>query len=382
MKIPNTDNSKNGSAMLIVLSIVVSMSALLIVSVSGGLQQAFFATKLADRVRAQLIAEAGAHQAYMLLKSDWDARLTDTAFPLTSYGDGSYDVEVAPTNAMASIRSTGTYGAATELAILDVINLGSSSPAVPVDWSTISNYTVVAGGEVTFTGTGHFEGGGLLHSNGKFTKSGNGELDANITSSVQVHIQGNAGSIDGDVSAPSVTGKTGNISPSPTEGSIQLVNIPDIDLTPFATEAAANDEYYSTDQTLNGTTTIDGGVMFVDGNLTITGSGTLTGSFISTGTLTVSGQVTIIPVDGYPALASRDGDIKVSGGSEIEGLIYVKSGDYEQTGGSSLAGQIVVKGDIKKAGNTMNVEFVNSPPTIPGGTPSTETDLGLNTWQR
>ena len=104
MKTSTTGNSKNGSALLIVLSIVVSMSALLIISVSGGLQQAFFATKLADRVRAQLIAEAGAHEAYMLLKSDWDARLTDTAFPLTAYGDGTYDVEVSPTNAIVAVQ--------------------------------------------------------------------------------------------------------------------------------------------------------------------------------------------------------------------------------------------------------------------------------------
>jgi hypothetical protein len=382
MKIPNTDNSKNGSAMLIVLSIVVSMSALLIVSVSGGLQQAFFATKLADRVRAQLIAEAGAHQAYAILKSDWDARLSDTAFPLTSYGDGSYDVEVAPTNAMASIRSTGTYGAATELAILDVINLGSSSPAVPVDWSTMSNYTVVAGGEITWGGASQFTGGGLLHSNAKFLRSGNGYLEGDLTSSTQFHTQGNAGGVDGDVSAPTISGRTGNILGSQAAGPVPLVTIPDIDLTPYATEAAANGEYFTGNVSMSSSRTINGGVMFVDGDLSISGNDNFTGSFICTGTLTISGNGSVTAVNGYPALASRDGDIKFSGQKDVTGLIYVKSGDYEQTGGNKLNGQIIVKGDIKKAGNSMVGLFLNSPPTIPGGTPSTETDLGLNAWQR
>ncbi len=382
MKTPEINNSKNGSALLIVLSIVVSMSALMMISVKGGLQQAFFATKLADRVRAQLIAEAGAHEAYTLLKADWDARLSDTAFPVTSYGDGTYDVEVAPTNAMASIRSTGTYGSATELAILDVINLGSGSPAVEVDWSSMSNYTVVAGGEITWTGASQFTGGGLLHSNAKFLRSGNGYIEGDVTSSTQFHTKGNAGGIDGDVSAPIISGKTAKILGTKTVAAVPLVTIPDIDLTPYATEAAANGEYFTGNVSMNSSRTINGGVMFVDGDLTISGNDHFTGSFICTGTLSISGNGSLTAVSGYPALASRDGDVKFSGQKNVTGLIYVKSGDYEQTGGNTLNGQIIVKGDIKKAGNSMVGLFMNSPPTIPGGTPSTETELGLNAWQR
>ncbi|MDA1044002.1 MAG: pilus assembly PilX N-terminal domain-containing protein [Verrucomicrobia bacterium] len=81
-------SSKQGSALFVVLIIIISMSALLTVVVKGGLQQAFSARKLSDRIRAQLIAEAGAHQAYNILKADWSERNSDAAFPLTSYGGG------------------------------------------------------------------------------------------------------------------------------------------------------------------------------------------------------------------------------------------------------------------------------------------------------
>lgn len=382
MKKKDKTKSKRGSALLIVLTIVVSMSALLTVSVTGGLQQAFFATRLADRVRAQLIAEAGAHEAYTILKADWDERLSDTAFPSTSFGGGTYDVRVVPTNAMASIRSTGTYGSARELAILDVINLGTTSPGVTVNWSVISNYTIVAGGQITWTGASQFLGNGALHSNAQFTRSGNGYVDGNVTSSTQFHTQGNANGINGTVSAPIISGPTSKISGTRTVGAVALVTIPDIDLTPYATEAAANGEYYVGDVTLSGGEDPDGGVMFVEGNLTIAGNDNYLGSYICTGTLTISGNGSLTAVNGYPVLASRDGNINFAGQKDVTGLIYVKSGNYQQTGGNTLNGQIVVKGDISKAGNSMVGNFLNSPPTIPDGGGSSETELGLNAWQR
>ena len=375
-------SSKRGSALFIVLTIIISMSALMTVVVKSGLQQAFTATKLSDRIRAQLIAEAGAHEAYMILKADWPSRNSDVAFPATSYGGGSYDVTVAPTNAMASIRSAGSYGTATDLAILDVIHLGSSSEQATFDWSSISNYTVVSGGEITWTGASQFLGGGALHSNGKFLRSGSGYVEGSISSATEFETKGNSGGVDGGVTAPSINGKVAKILGSKTVEAVALVTIPNIDLTPFYNEALANGEVYDGDLTLSGGEDPDGGILWVNGDLSISGNDDYTGSYFATGDIKITGNGSLTAASGYPTLASRDGDVSFAGEKEVTGLIYVKNGDYSQTGGNILNGQIVVKGDVSKAGNSMVANYVNSPPTVPGTSGSTENILGLNAWQR
>lgn len=362
----NAKASKQGSALLVVLTIVVAMSALLTITVKGGLQQAFFATKLSDRVRAQLIAEAGANEAYTILKEDWDARLSDDEFPVTSFGGGTYDVTIHPTNDMASIRSYATYGTADELAILDVINVGSSTPGQDIDWSVMSNYTVVAGGEISWSGASQFLNGGALHSNGQFTRSGAGYVEGDVTSSTKYKSNGKANGIDGDVTAPVIQGRLANISGTASEEAVAQVQIPDIDLTPYYNEALANGEVYNGNLTISAGEDPAGGIMWVNGNLTISGNANFTGSYIATGDLSVSGNGTLTSVDGYPTLVSRDGDISFTGQKAVDGLIYAKTGDYKQTGGNQLNGQIVVKGNIKKAGNSMVGSHVNSPPSIPG----------------
>ena len=186
-----------------------------------------------------------------------------------------------------------------------MIDIGTSSPGVPVDWSSISNYTVVSGGEITWTGASEFNGGGGLHSNGKFLRTGSGEVEGDVTTSTEFETLGNSGGIDGDVTAPIISGKTGNILGAKTVAAVPLVTIPDIDLTPYYIEALANGEVYTGNVTINAGESPVGGIMWVDGDLNIAGNADYTGSYFATGDISITGNGSLTGVSGYPTLARR-----------------------------------------------------------------------------
>ena len=72
-------------------------------------------------------------------------------------------------------------------------------------------YAVLADGKVAWTGCGVFGSNSSVHANSQFKQSGSGELNALVTSSLEVVLNGSSGQIDGDVTAPDVSGKTNKI---------------------------------------------------------------------------------------------------------------------------------------------------------------------------
>ncbi|MDA1044391.1 MAG: hypothetical protein O3C57_04120 [Verrucomicrobia bacterium] len=381
IKYNRTARKNEGSALLVVLSLIALLSLTLAVVQRSGLQQSFTARQLADRIRATAIAEAGANEAYTILQSDWDARLNDDAFPLKTYGNGTYDVTCTPVmDTNAKIHSLGVYGSATAEAALDVIQLGSSL-TLGQEWNAATNFSVLAGGTISWTGNSQFVGGGGLHANSDFIRSGNGQLDGNVSSSTSFTTRGNAGGIQGDVTAPNIMGNLSNISGASTATEVALVAIPNLDMSPFFNEANAYGEVREGNVTLSSNYAPAGGILWVNGNLTLAGNATFTGSFFATGNITISGAGQIQSVFGYPAISSRDGDISIAGQKDITGLVYAASGNLSQTGSNTLNGQIIVKGNVSKAGNSMIAVHSGALPNVPNAS-GEESFIGVTAWQK
>ena len=175
--------------------------------------------------------------------------------------------------------------------------------------------------------------------------------------------------VGGSVTAPDLSYKATKVTigGTATEASVDIVEIPDIDLTPYYNYALAHGEVY------NGfTTTTDinpnGGILWVNGDVHISSHSVVHGSIIATGDINMSGQVDINPTTCAFGLVSRDGDIQVTSSGTIYGLIYAKTGGLQHTANGEIRGQVIVNGDIKKAGNSdIMTSYATSVPAAPGG---------------
>jgi len=233
-------SGRQGSALLTVIIVVLIASAFVATLASVSVSRTFMAKKLAERIKAVAIAEAGASKAYSIVAVDFDQRTNDAAFPATAYAGGMYDVVVTPVGSdEANICSTGVYGSVTEVAVLDVKVFGTGVTSSNSSASAY-DFAIVSGGEIGWTGASTFNGGAGLHGNGRFTRSGSGDLEGNVSSSTGFRSNGNAGGVNGDVTAPEMAGNLSNISGATTEANVPLVSIPDIDLTPYYNAALAS----------------------------------------------------------------------------------------------------------------------------------------------
>lgn len=370
---------RDGSALLTVLMVVFALSSFVAVMVLASSQRLMMAKGLNDRINAKVLAEAGAADAYHTLSTNFDARDSDDAFPATSYGGGEYDAWVLAIGSdSAVITCTGTYESARETVVLDVERVREGTPA---SGGGVYDYAVVAGDEVVWTGCGVFTTGGLIHANGSFKQAGSGELNCDIESSADITMKGNSGFVDGDADAPSIDDKHDKIWGDKTEHAVETVEIPSLDLTSYYNHALSHGQVFNGNIGLSGSYTVPGGIMWVNGNLTLSGSGTHTGCFIATGNIKASGGSSQVKVASYPGLVSRDGDIKITGGGDYEGLVYARIGDIEFAGGGSLAGSIVCGGNFKKSGSSTVFNYVDSTPVGPEEG-SEDGRLAVTAWQR
>lgn len=377
---------RNGSSLLTITILVAIASAFAATSVGVSLSRTFMAKKLAERIKAVAIAEAGVSEAYSILVKDFSQRTNAAAFPLTGYADGHYDVAVSAISSNgASVCSTGVYGSVSEVVILDLMKTPGQAPYTsdPVAF----DYAILAGGEIDWTGSSMFHSTNVaVHSNGGFTRSGSGYLNADVSSSTAFRSNGSAGGIDGDVRAPSLSGKLSSISGTTSEEAVPLVEFPDIDLTPYYNEALANGEVINGSASFSSSYAPDGGILWVNGDLGLSGNNAqYDGCFIATGDISVSGGGAIRKVNNYPVMVSRDGNIHFTGHKDLEGLVYVKMGDYQQqAGNNALNGQYMVRGDFSKGGSSgTDIFFAEQIIVPPGGsTEGSDGSLAVTAWQQ
>jgi cytoskeletal protein CcmA (bactofilin family) len=388
------DATKHGGAMVVVLTVIITLSGVMISMVAMSSQRAFTAQRLSHKIRAVALAEAGVNQAYTVLVTNFSARTNPASFPPITYGGGTYDCTVTPVGTkVATISCDADWGIASAEVMIDIRNYGDGGAGSQTWDEDAFNYAMLSGGNFDFGGCGTVAGTNgqvKLHANGTININGSAGTDIDIESSVEIDI-GNNKTIEGDVTAPvldynpakvTITGEANAVS-------VDLVDIPNIDLTPYYNWAMDNSEVYTpgpaTNYVISANTYISGGILWVEGDIQLSGNPvTINGAIFATGNIYVSGQVNINKdVTGF-AMASRDGSIQSSSSGTLKGLVYAKTGDYIQTANGALEGQLIVGGNIRKGGNSDMVMYERIVPTPPGGGKwGDSADLvGVSAWQK
>jgi hypothetical protein len=230
------------------------------------------------------------------------------------------------------------------------------------------NYTLIAGGDITWLGSGNSNlGDSLVHSNGSLLTSGISNLHANITAHVNV-VRSGSSIITGNVKAPAIVqSSTGKITGTKKIGAVPEVSIPSIDFTSYYDYAVLNGAYHNGDVVFSGTsdTVLTDSILYVNGDFTLNGSMDVKGSIIATGDITVNGTGTITRSMRMPALASINGDIYLSGTGTITGLIYTKTGNMVKAGTCTVRGSIICKEDFLKIGKGFDVIYQKVPAYSP-----------------
>ena len=421
----NSKRSRQGSALITVMALVLLVPLIAGSMVVFSQQQAYSVKRQTDQIRAKALAEAGVNEAYSRIATNFAARTSTNLFPLTSFGGGTYkaNITTVATN-RALICCTGVYGRATARAILQVQNYVQSTTnggGGPVGAYACA---IMANGLITISGSGDFNVGtnGIIHGNNTFSKSGSGNFvaqrtevcsgtdlsgswtfdmdfasggDCTISGSGQINhnIQcdalGCSGSFkvlgNGTVLTYSKSGSGGVMGTLTTgvDSVVPTIAIPNIDLTPYYLCASNNGQVFN-GKSISGSSNVQptGGVMWVNGNLSISGSGNLIGCFIATGNIDISGSGSQIKVNQYPALVSRDGTINISGSQSFHGLIYAKTGAFGKSGSGLVLGSIICGGNFTASGSWGLLTYEDSTPVAPGATATGSADRVVpKVWQ-
>jgi hypothetical protein len=375
--------------------VIVTLSGVMSTIVYMGMQRSFMAQKLSDRVRAVAIAEAGANEAYTVLVTNFNARSNAASFPKTKYGNdgGWYDATVVSVgDKKAIITSTGDCGYASASVIIDINNYGHPYGGNK-NWDEDAfDYAILSGGNFDFGGSGNVAGTNetlKMHSNTEISIRGASDIAINLQSAVKITV-GRVDISDVEITAPELRVHAQASVSNETIAAVDLIEVPEIDLTPYNKWAADNGEVYTPTNgmfEINSSTNFNGGIIWIEGDVTISGNPcVITGAIFATGDIIIAGGsgLDLTKDETGFALASRDGDIQVSASGNIEGLAYAKTGGYTQTANGNFQGQIIAAGGVRKGGNSDTMLYEKTIPIPPGG--ATWDDypqlIGVSAWQK
>lgn len=309
---------------LLVVAIFIALGSLI---VSSFAQLAFHDTSFSHHKelsqKALLLAEAGANEAYALLKADFNNKNNADLFPETDLGEGSYDVTIIEVGGYVVLESTASVKGVEKTISMTV---SSNSGTEAFDYAFFSNDNMDLQGNPDATGN--------IHSNKNVFISGNPVVSGTASASTQVIVTG----------SPTIN----NI----VEG-VPIVDFPDIDFNDYYNLAAPEDRYtgnknWAGNQNLSPTN----GIIYVNGNVQINGNLNITGAIVATGSIKVNGNVTQTGVEGMPLLMSRDSYIRINGNVlSAEGLIYSKTNNVQIYGNVNMTGQIISFGELLITGN-------------------------------
>ena len=381
---------ERGQAIITVMIVVVVAVVLIAAVAYVSSARALVAKRLADKIKATAIAEAGVAAAYSVLTTNWVARYDVNAFPAVSYGGGRYDVTVRPVGSnMALVISTGFYSTVSASVMADLKNYGGTTNGGGGigGGADAFDYAMVSGGNIMFVGNMDMDiSNGWFHANGSLSGNGNQTIHGNVSSSTSIDFP----NITGTADAPTVSGTVG----TRIEGVVAPVIIPNIDLTPYYNEALANGQVFTGPVNLSGPVTPTGGIMWVNGDISFSG-GTFTGCFIATGNIntgTGNSDYVFRKVNQYPTLVCRDGSMNWQGGNgslvDFQGLIYLKTGSFNKQGNGDVLGHgsIIAAGGISKNGGWSGMFYSDSTPVPPGGGDDglvyPVDQIGISAWQK
>ena len=383
--------NKSGSALVTLMIIVLLVSIAGSVMVSLARQQSFAVQHSIDLFKAQSYAEAGVAAAYSVLRQQFDSALDPSKFPLTSFSDGEYDVEVIPINSnLASIVSVGRSGNAITIAKVDVKNYTPGNIAINGGGTTpigAYQYAIMSAGNMTWTGSGIIDvGNNSIQANGTYNMTGSKVVKGNIFSSTEIRLVGST-EVNGNITAPSIKVPVGAVTGIKNKQSVALISVPVLDLTPYYNEALQNGQVYNNNQSFSGNSIVNipGGIMWVNGNFKYSGSGGIRGCIIATGSIDISGSGDQIKVNNYPAFISRDSSIDISGSMKSHGLIFART-TFDKTGSGKHIGSILCGGDFKGSGSWSELAYEDSTPIPPSNNTTVNNTVkdhvSITAWQQ
>lgn len=385
-----------GSALITLMVVIMVVAVAGVAMVGFAKTQAFSATRARDYLKAQAYAEAGANQAYNMLRHNFALRKDASKFPPHSFGDGSYDADVTmplgETAPVALITCTGTRGTATAVVKLDIRNFGIPEGGVVPPTSPWA-HSIFVNGYMRCNGAGTLEGS--VHVNNYFQQNGAATYGT-VAQDCDISVCGAAGfdangsvTVHGTVRAPVISINGTATIDEQIVGPVDTIPFPTLadKFIEYFNIASANGQVLEGNQKINGNQSwgaIPGGVKWINGTLTVNGGLTWDGCVIATGNITLNGGCSLVQsrVGDLPALMSQNGQIKVNGSHTVHGLMYSK-GDLTWNGAGETRGSILVGGNLTFNGASDVIGYVYSEPGDPGGGGTSLQDkIGVTAWQR
>jgi hypothetical protein len=337
-----TPRRQQGSAFLSVLflTMLIGMAAAGFYAVYG--RQLFTGKIVEERIKAREVATGAAAQALAFASADLEALVAPPAIVTGGQlGEGSYAVEITPLgNDYFLIRATGTVKNMTE-----TVKLYIRSPYDPRAFRR----ALFANGDIEMSGGGsvqcNLENGS--HSNSDTDISGKVKVAGDAVSVGMTTLRGNA--------------KVGGVILSGAD----RIRFPRLDFDHYYNIAKDNGQVYNGDLHMKGDYSPPGGVMWVVGDVQISSHTTIHGALFATGSVHQAGSCDIYQVATLPAIASRDGNIFLSGQSKnMQGIIYAASGKVDVTGSHGITGMILAWGDIILRGSWGVIDYNPDKPVL------------------
>lgn len=401
---------REGTALItaLIVGVVLVAAGAGVICLAG--QESYIVGRIRDQIKAQAIAEAGANEAYSILRENFAKRFDPNAFPAREFDGGTYQASVKtyeddPTK--ATITVVASYGSASVTVKCDVKDFaaaeggegGGGSGSEPPPRSSPWAHTVLCNGYITHNGSG--ECYGSVHANNYITVNGSmnwGADDKEIVVSACSASKGfkanGSCSIHGTVMAPKIQVNGSKHIHQEVVGPVDVVAFPDLgpQLAELYQIALANGQVYNGNLSINGTEnwgSVPGGVRWINGTFTQNGSLTYSGAIIATGNIRFNGSVNHTKQGNLPAMVSRDGSITVNGSHTVQGLVYAKT-DVTWNGAGSISGAILCGGNMTFNGSYGLLEYSYCMPGTDDGSGSggggsgsgVKPEVAITCWHR
>lgn len=323
---------RGGFAAVTTMCIVMVIALMTAGTYMGAQSQMRASLKTREFLKAKVIAEAGANARYARLKHDFSGFGAD---PAVVFGGGSYQTTVAAVDADRALLTSIGY-------------CGTSSARVDCSLRNFGKTNTVAG-----IPTIHPILRNAITTKSSLTLHGKFKIDGDVGSATGIMVDGGSGELDGNASAPVISGNQLN-------KVISGVCEDNPEAYGFDWDSFLRVENYLPGAvTWDGTTPLAsypaGTVVYYDGVMNVDSS-PVNCCLIATGGFDVQSHVVVNkPPNDLPTLIAINGDIAMHGGPQVNGLIVAMGGTVSRASGGggtecNIKGAVITKGALTFGG--------------------------------
>jgi len=279
-------------------------------------------------VRSLITADSASREGiYRVLKDYADddvVTFTGTSIPLLN-GTASADVTVSGTWPIYEIKSTSNNPRTTRV-VVATLDLFPSAFAFDQ----------------------------AVYTNGSLELTGSGQVNGDVYATEGIDFSSGGSNVDGNAYSPNGIDEHNDSSVAGEDiDNYGTVLPPDIDTTPYFTEATTNGDYYADGTTAGNVlkNANSAGTFYIDDSVEIEGATTnLDGTLVVDGDLTLKGG-TYTADSSNPLVIYVTGNLTLSGGVEVNGIIFVEGETSVGTGNAEITGSLI----SVNSGNSMTV---------------------------